>query len=94
MQDSLFGVDEVCILQSVDHPQHNGIEVVVTSKTYREHGYNYVDEKDLGEGWYYSISPNPIGSGDWAQRALRKRHTPSGESFNELMDELTDNLTA
>lgn len=41
------------------------------------------------EGWVYVVSPNPRDNGKpWTERALRKKHLPSTQSFAELLQSI------
>lgn len=87
-----FAVGEVCLLQSVDHPELNGDVTVLAllnqGEIYNHNrlgpaGYAYVLDRDASNG-------NPF----WDESALRKKHDPSDYGFHELMDNIKDMATA
>lgn len=92
-----FSVGEVCLLQSVDHPELNGdvtvLKIVNNGEEYTSpdgqlhrlgaEGFAYVLDRDAANG-------NPF----WNESALRKKHDPSDYGFYELMENIKDMATA
>jgi hypothetical protein len=88
MTQPYFSIDEEVILQSRNHPQYNGdnvVEKIITPGTKLKSGLGVYIGIQYG---IYGIDLGKDSDGDQSyfnQSALRKKHKPSDESFSELM---------
>lgn len=98
MRKSYFHVGEEVILQSVDRPDLNGEytvrQVLVGRETYicRATGKKV---RTYPEGFYYILEEVIPLTHDgfeinWDESALRKKHKPSDDSFEQMMNKLKE----
>ncbi|UVN13478.1 hypothetical protein FBPa8_0014 [Pseudomonas phage vB_PaeP_FBPa8] len=97
MRKPYFHVGEEVILQSVDRPDLNGEytvrQVVVGRETYicRDTGSKI---RTYPEGVYYILEEVILLTDgfetSWCESALRKKHKPSDDSFEQMMDKLRE----
>lgn len=107
MSRPLFWVGEEVILQSVSSPEKNGDAVVLEVLSPEE---SVARAKELnpdfpgeyrnmeGIGYVLDIPAGMSERGNrlvcWAESALRKKHEGSQDSFEQMMDKLTDKVAA
>ena len=82
-----FAIGEEVLVYSVNFPDLQGIEAIITAREYWEYAEDSVTGELYGEGYSYwldfSESPNNY---PWDESSLRKR--PSDMSFDQLMESL------
>lgn len=85
---ALFSMGEEVLLQSKSCPELNGeciiLEVRESKSTYGMHLGKIVD---LGTPYGYKTTI-PCPTEYWSEVALRKKHKPSEDSYQKLMDKL------
>lgn len=98
MRKPYFHVGEEVILQSVSQPDLNGEytvrQVLNADKTYicRATGNKI---RPYPEGFYYTLEEVVPLDHDgfemsWCESALRKKHKPSDDNFQQMMDKLRE----
>lgn len=85
----LFQLGEEAIL--VADIYGNTKDVIISEALYVEDFESkFKPRKDMKNGWFYSVNPDPHPqiSGMWHQSTLRKKHKPSSQSFDQLIQNL------
>ncbi len=100
-----FSIGERILLISQEHPEFNGeYEIILIQSDTEDHPdphYGHMLEVGFGEGYLYYLDDPKLFQFDedgekvsicWHVSALRKKHKPSSEDFQSMMDTLKTNI--
>lgn len=90
MKRNLFEVGEIVILESKFYPELNG-EYPVLAVEWSD-GVCTTTLNYLPEAFGYELPVTTVAGGLWEESALRKKHRPSSEDFQSMMDTLKTNI--
>ena len=98
MSNPYFKIGEEVILQSKDLPHLNGEyvveEVLLDGDVVYSSPNNTVTNRGITYTLFKDIRVKVLSDGEcrrgWAQSALRKKHPPSDDSFEEMMSKLKE----
>lgn len=89
MSRPLFAVGEEVILQSVNYPEANGDYVII--EAFYGQALDSVT-RELETAFFYMLDTDAYKKGEWwHQESLRKKHKPTDESFDEMMNNIKQN---
>ena len=89
MKSPLFEIGENVILQSRSFPEYNGEEIIIDIRRSNDNKALTLNGIiDTGTPWGYKLNIQHPLCGWWSEVALRKKHKPSEDSYESMINKL------